>query len=341
MNYGKLTESIYKRSVVNVVKANGAGLGTVCAALPYIGGQASAHGMDENVARRALLAAVNYAALQCDLVSCDEVENIFRSTEGVRANLTLSVPQKLREIKVRRIIEQAAKAAAELAISFADIDVQVLPCVTEPIASCVVEGCCKPRMDNHAQAGEDIVMTKWLGLEGTAVITDWHFEKLLSRYPMDMLDKARRFGQYCSILPEAATAMKSNAGALLAVRECGIFGGLWALAAESGVGLTVDLKSIPIKQETVEICTYFDCNPYELLAGGSLLITIKNGWELARILQSQGIAAAVIGKITEGNDRVICSGDEMRFLDSSVEDALYSYSDAFRHNTFIYGGNSL
>lgn len=330
MNYGKLTESIYKRSVVNVVKANGAGLGTVCAALPYIGGQASAHGTDKEVARRAFHAAVNRAALQCGLVSCDKAEDIFHSAESVCANLTLSVPQRLREIKVRQIIEQAAKAAAELSIPFANIDVQVLPCVTEPVVSCVVEVCCMQRMENRAKEGEDIVMTKWLGLEGTAVIADRHFEKLLGRYPMDMLDKARRFGQYCSILPEAATAMKSNAGALSVVREGGIFGGLWALAAESGVGLTVDLKSIPIKQETVEICTYFDCNPYELLAGGSLLITINNGWELVRTLHSQGIAAAVIGKITEGNDRIIQNEEEMRFLESSVQDALYSYNDAFR-----------
>lgn len=246
MNYGKLTESIYKRSVVNVVKANGAGLGTVCAALPYIGGQASAHGTDKEVARRAFLAAVNRAALQCGLVSCDKAENIFHSAESVCANLTLSVPQRSREIKIRQIIEQAAKAAAELSIPFANIDVQVLPCVTEPVVSCVVEVCCMQRMENRAKEGEDIVMTKWLGLEGTAVIADRHFEKLLGRYPMDMLDKARRFGQYCSILPEAATAMKSNAGALSVVREGGIFGGLWALAAESGVGLTVDLSLIHI-----------------------------------------------------------------------------------------------
>ena len=166
MNYGKLTESIYKRSVVNVVKANGAGLGTVCAALPYIGGQASAHGTDKEVARRAFLAAVNRAALQCGLVSCDKAENIFHSAESVCANLTLSVPQRSREIKIRQIIEQAAKAAAELSIPFANIDVQVLPCVTEPVVSCVVEVCCMQRMENRAKEGEDIVMTKWLGAGG-------------------------------------------------------------------------------------------------------------------------------------------------------------------------------
>ncbi len=75
-----------------------------------------------------------------------------------------------------------------------------------------------------------------------------------------------------------------------------MFGGLWQLAAENGVGLVADLKRIPVRQETIEVCEYFDLNPYELMAGGSLLILTENGGELVRALETAGVPAAVIGR---------------------------------------------
>ena len=36
------------------------------------------------------------------------------------------------------------------------------------------------------------------------------------------------------------------------VTEGGIFGALWEMAEASGVGLEIDVKKIPIRQETVE-----------------------------------------------------------------------------------------
>ncbi len=56
------------------------------------------------------------------------------------------------------------------------------------------------------------------------------------------------------------------------VTEGGIFGALWEMAESSGIGLEIDLKKIPLKQETVEICELFDINPYGLIASGAMLM---------------------------------------------------------------------
>ena len=48
------------------------------------------------------------------------------------------------------------------------------------------------------------------------------------------------------------------------VREGGIFAALWEMAAAANVGLSIDLKNIPIKQHTIEVCEYFNLNPYLL-----------------------------------------------------------------------------
>lgn len=327
MNYGRLTEHIYERSVTKTIKNSsvrnskfydGAGLGADCAIMPYTGnealvsGQASAFGRDDNVAVRALIAAANNVTAKSEVLDAYAV-------------LNLTVPAGYREIKVRRIMEQAAFGAEMLCTPVLSADVSVLPYVSEPIVKCMVSGRLGKYKRRFAEADEDIVMTKWLGLEGTAVIAGKSFDALSSRYPDDIVSEAHSFTKYLSTAPEAATAVKSDAGSMCVVREGGIFGALWSLAADNGVGLVADLKSIPVRQETIEVCEFFDLNPYELLAGGSLLITTKNGNELVERLQEQNIPAAVIGKICEGNDRIIRHGEETRFLEPAKGDEIFRY----------------
>lgn len=332
MNYGKLTESIYERSVVKVVKTNsdknrkffdGTGLGADCAIFPYddlnkaalISGQALSQGMDMDLALRSFIAAVNNAII------CGIVNNMY-------ATMTIMVPEKLREIKVRHMIEKAVIKADELQIPVLSINVQVLPDITQTIVNSVVSGMCCENISyknkkNSAKPDEDIVITKSIGLEGTAIIADKYYEKLCSKYHKDIVDEAKAFKNKLSIVSEAAVAQKSGASAVQAVRDGGVFGGLWELAVSNGVGLVADLKNIPVRQETIEVCEFFDLNPYELISGGSLLMTVSNGAELVRILNEAGIEAAVIGRTTSGNDKIIKHNDEQRFLEPAKGDEIY------------------
>jgi len=347
MNCGKLTQSIYERSVIKVVKANstenkkfydGAGLGADCAVLTggkplnggvdrvcagAVSGQAMASGRDKKVIVRAYLAAVNH------IIACSANE-AAAGLQCAHANITVVLPAKLREIKMRGMLEAASVQAEETGIPILSCNVQVLQSVTEPIVTCVVNAGMENKgdtklvhMKKEALIDEDIVMTKWLGLEGTAVIAQEGFEKLCERYPADLVEAAANFYNYLSAVPEAATAVKSGASYLQVIREGGIFGGLWELAAANGVGLVADLERIPVRQETIEVCEFFDINPYELLAGGSLLILTSNGGELVRALEEAGVPAAVIGRTTQGNDRIVRRGEEVRYLQPANGDSIY------------------
>ena len=125
------------------------------------------------------------------------------------------------------------------------------------------------------------------------------------------------------MVPEAAPAVKSGVTAMHDVTEGGVFGALWELAESSGVGLLIDLRKIPVKQETVEICNFFDINPYELMSGGSMLMTAEDGNRLVMDLQAAGIEATIIGKCTDNNDRVLINGEMRRFLEPAKTDELY------------------
>lgn len=327
--YGKLSEDIYERSVAKVIKNNsienkkfyhGAGIGDFCVISPYedsdlVSVQAQAGG--KHAVKRAYEAALNTIVAKC---------RFLQSINNAYAQVSLFVPERLREIKVREMLAETARRAEELQIPILGVTVQVLPWVGMETASCVINVLFDNKITmSSAAPGEDIVMTKWIGLEGTALIAKNDAENLKTRYPSDIVDEAADFLKYLSVMSEAATAIKSGARDMQTVREGGIFGGLWELAAKNGVGLVVDLECIPVRQETIEVCEYFDLNPYELMAGGSLLITCQNGGALVKALADCGIASAVIGKITQGNDRIIRHADESRYLEPVRGDAIYQY----------------
>ena len=80
---------------------------------------------------------------------------------------------------------------------------------------------------------------------------------------------------------------------------------------------------IPVRQETIEICEYFDLNPYYLISSGCMLMTGPDGYGLVRALKQEGIPAAVIGKVTEGKARIVRNQGEITYLERPKTDELY------------------
>ena len=140
---------------------------------------------------------------------------------------------------------------------------------------------------------------------------------------MPFIREAQRFENYFSVLKDARIAVENGAQAMHDVSEGGIFGALWEFAEANGVGLDIDLKAIPIRQETVEICNYIDVNPYQMMSCGSLIIAADNGYDMVRALEREGISAAVIGCTTDGNDRTVLNGEERRFLTKPEPDEIH------------------
>lgn len=166
-----------------------------------------------------------------------------------------------------------------------------------------------------AKAGDDIVMTKWAGLYGTAVIAGRKFDQLSKRYYPDFINETKDYLDFVSMAKDIEIAKQFDISVLYGIAGSGIFGALWEVAVAGKVGLFVDLKKIPLKQQTVEICNYYDINPYMLSGYGSMLIGTPNGSRLVEALQSAGIPAAVIGSFNDSNDRIIVTDDEVRYLE--------------------------
>ena len=115
-------------------------------------------------------------------------------------------------------------------------------------------------------------------------------------------------------VPDVDTAVAFGVTALYNAGKKGVFGALWELGEASGVGIQVELKKIPVRQETIEVCEFIDCNPYLIASDGVLLAGAHEGARLVEAYRLAGIPAAVIGTVTGGNDRVVINGAEKRFL---------------------------
>ncbi len=324
MKAGKLKESILKRSVLKQLHIrNEASLMT-----PSVGGDYGAVAISEKEAIVLSSDPVTLTKAEIGstaiLAACNDVACSGAKPLGVSA--TILLPTDYNEEELRGLMKDMDKACEDCGVDIINGHTEVTRGVKEAIAVVTAMGTVqRDRLihSSYVRPGMDIVATKWVGLEGTAILAKEKEAELRSRYSQPFIDVAKTFRQYMSILPEAAVAAQSGVGAMHDMSEGGVFGALWELAESAGVGLEIDLKKIPIRQETIEICEYFDLNPYKILSGGSLLIATEDGNGLVMELEKAGVPAVIIGKATDSRDRVFVNEDERRFLETTQTDELY------------------
>ncbi len=324
MKIGKVPENILKRSIIKLIKTKreeilvGAGVGEDCAVISLDSDEVFVMSTDPITGTSHDIGALSVHVTANDIASS--------GAEVIGVMLSVLLPEDTEEADLKDMMMQVEDTCAKLHIQTIGGHTEITKAVNQPIIT--VTGVGKVKR-NHivttsgVKPGDDIVITKWIGLEGTSIIAKEKEEKLLSKFAPSFINEAQSFEKYMSVVPEAAIAVKSGVDAMHDVTEGGIYGALWEIAEASGVGLEINLKRIPIKQETVEICEFFGLNPYALISSGSMLIAAPNGHDLVRELHKAGIEATVVGKALEGNDRVLLNDGERRFLEPPKSDELY------------------
>jgi hydrogenase maturation factor len=240
--------------------------------------------------------------------------------------VTIIFPPGSGEDELKKIMEEITSLAERYSVEILGGHTEVSAAVNQTLVSVTGVGKIakdKAVMTGGMKPGDELVLTKWAGLEGTAILAADKEKMLKQHLPSELVDTAKAFGNCLSVIPDSRIAMETGVTAMHDVTEGGVFGALWEMAAASSVGIEVDLKKIPIRQETIEICELFDINPYMLISSGALLIATVHGNRLVERLEKAGIHSAVIGYATEGNDRIISNGEERRFLEPPKTDELF------------------
>lgn len=248
-----------------------------------------------------------------------------RGADPIGVNLSILLPPHAYESRLKSMVEYAEQAAKTQGIQILNAKAEVSPVISKAVVTAVGVGNVKKGkllQSSMGKAGQDIVLTKWIGLEGMLRLAREKEEDLSKRFVPVFMHQVKAQEENLFALKELRLAREYGVSAMHQITGGGIFAALWNLAEGTDLGMEVELKEISIKQETIEICEYCHLNPYQMTSAGSILMLADDGNGLADMLRKNGIQAAVIGKMTNGNERVLLSDSEKRYLDRPAQDEL-------------------
>ena len=182
------------------------------------------------------------------------------------------------------------------------------------------------------RSGQALFLTGTVAEKRCAALAKEKEEELKSRFLPEMIEYIAGFpGREASRKAAAAAASFPGAeplakaagkdpepeytGTVYLDLEKGFRSALWNLAQAYQAGLEIDMKKVPVRQETIEICNYFDMDPYEEPSGDCLLIVTDNRTALLDAFRKEDIPIAEIGYLTQGPARILRTKDRVRYLD--------------------------
>jgi hydrogenase maturation factor len=154
------------------------------------------------------------------------------------------------------------------------------------------------------RVGDDLILTKGIAIEGTAIIAREKADALANKFPPEFISGCQGFLHHpgISVLAEARLATaQARIHAMHDPTEGGVATGLRELALASDLGLIVDEARLDILPETALLCAEFGLDPLGLIASGSLLMALapEDSPGVVECLREAGIAASVIGKVVD------------------------------------------
>lgn len=257
-------------------------------------------------------------------ISCNDIAACGAEPIGIL--ITLLIPEGANDNIVRELMEGINVSAQKIGVEVLGGHSEVTSAVTKPIISTTAIGVAEKDgyiTSSGAKPGNSIIVTKALGLEGTAILASDYEYYLDDKLAKITIVTAQNFIQYISVIPEGIIAAKNGATAMHDITEGGILGAAFEIAEASNVGLILYEDKLPILNETKEICNVFDIDPLGLISSGSMLICTDKPEELIKSLTVKNIPATIVGKIAD-RKRVLIKKDGTKIaLKPPKRDELY------------------
>lgn len=262
-------------------------------------------------------------------VSCNDVST--SGAEPVGVLVTILLPPGSTEEEFKEIMKDITKAAYDSNIEILGGHTEITDAVTRPVVSTTVIGKVKKEdmiATNGAEVGQDIVLTKWAGLEGTAILANEYEVMLIEALGQQVVDQAQSLGDHLSVVPESKLARQCGVTSMHDVTEGGILGAVWEVAECANVGIIIEKDKIPVKVETKKICEFFDISPYHLISSGCMLMTTFDGQKCVKELEEQNIPASIIGKVTKAGKHIIVNGKKDDLMPPESDDLYKAFVKA-------------
>lgn len=167
------------------------------------------------------------------------------------------------------------------------------------------------------QVGDDVLLTKWIGIEGTALLAHERKDKLRGTISELILTRAAKLLRHpgISIVEDARAALTvPGVTALHDPTEGGIATAIHELGRGSGCGVEVIADAIPILPETRTLCDHLGLDPFGLLSSGALLMSVspdRRGAVEAECRRA-GIPVTQIGRLVSADEGFTMMRDGQR-----------------------------
>ncbi len=219
---------------------------------------------------------------------------------------TVLLPAGTTASEALALLADLGAAAISSGVALVGGHTEVSDAVTRTVVSATMLGTMRRadlRDKREVLPGDQVILTKALAVEGTALLAEELGERLraLGMSARD-LDACRALLSRLSIVPEARLASGfAGVRAMHDVTEGGLATALRELAVACEHGIVVYLERVPVLPETRRLCELLEVDPLGLIASGSLLVCCRpdESEALLRTLADEGIAASVIAEVSE------------------------------------------
>ncbi len=246
---------------------------------------------------------------------------------------TLLLPERrTTDALVEQIFSQIGQACEEMEVSLVGGHTEVTHGLDRPVVVGTMLGeVPKDKLvtTRGARAGDSLLLTKGVPLEGAAIIAREKEAELVRRgVPRSVIERARTFLHRpgISVVPEALLAAElAPVHSMHDPTEGGVATAIWELAEASRVGLRVERERIPLLPEGERLCREFDLDPLGTIASGSLLLALAPA-DAALVLHAcarEGIDCAFIGQVVPETDGVtLVEGGRSRPMPTFPQDEI-------------------
>ncbi|MDQ1280327.1 MAG: hydrogenase expression/formation protein HypE [Thermoproteota archaeon] len=257
------------------------------------------------------------------------------ATRGVKPLWALScimLPVGSEEKILEKICIEMSLAAQKLGVSIVGGHSEVTPGIDHPLVIVFALGVAEGNRyvtTGGAKAGSKIILTKSVGIEGTAILSSDRRGVLIPRLGKKLVEVATSYFDRLSILDEALTAFAfGGVQAMHDPTEGGISNGLHEVADASKTGFRIYEDAIKISYETLKICVLLGINPLNLISSGSLLIVSESSKavDLVNKLVEKGIDASIIGDVLADDKirTIVRRNGTIEYLSRPLTDELWA-----------------
>lgn len=268
-----------------------------------------------------ITAAVNNAGSLGVHICCNDIASAGVRPLGVMVTILAPPSSSLEEIS--RVMEEVNNACSQLSIDVLGGHTEITDAVNRMVLSVTAIGKGKSFVTTGGGNPEDdIVVTGFAGLEGTAILASDYENWLKLRLDEKIVDRAKGLLKSISVVKAGLLAAEFGVSAMHDATEGGILGAIWETAEASKMGAYIYEEKIPVRDETIEICRVMGLDHMRLISSGSMIITCNDGEGLCRLFKENGIDASVVGKLKTG-EKILHTAQGDKELAPPESDEIY------------------